>query len=236
MMTNQPHYDITSDNLSAFAGKGPAVVTFGRSLVRDTPSDIQRLERTGAVNISLAGSEYTLAAIWRGLEFHPPISPESRTIRTAGWSAIRRAAWASTPITSCRLRTPNRSGGFYMSSARRRARVPVDTSACTRLRAGSGQETWTGNRRSAIARSCTYPASALGCPTTASTTGITFLEAFEEAVSMKPAGFAVGLDFNYRGTLWSRDQCRSIMTPLMTEHVDILITTIEDMASIYGLG
>ncbi len=46
----------------------------------------------------------------------------------------------------------------------------------------------------------------------------------------------MGLDFNYRATLWSKDQCRSIMTPLMTDHVDVLITTIEDMAAIYGIG
>jgi 2-dehydro-3-deoxygluconokinase len=62
------------------------------------------------------------------------------------------------------------------------------------------------------------------------------LEAFEEAISIKPEKCMVGMDFNYRATLWSKDQCRSIMTPLMTEHVDILITTIEDMATIYKIG
>jgi 2-dehydro-3-deoxygluconokinase len=44
------------------------------------------------------------------------------------------------------------------------------------------------------------------------------------------------MDFNYRSTLWSADQCRKILTPLVTDYVDILITTIEDMASIYGIG
>jgi 2-dehydro-3-deoxygluconokinase len=62
------------------------------------------------------------------------------------------------------------------------------------------------------------------------------LEAFEEALSAKTEDCRVGLDFNYRGTLWSKDQCRSIMTPLITNHVDVLITTIEDMAAIYGIG
>ena len=61
MTTNKSPHDITLDDLTAFAGKGPALVTFGETLVRDTPSDLQRLERTAAVNISLAGSEYTLA-------------------------------------------------------------------------------------------------------------------------------------------------------------------------------
>jgi len=46
----------------------------------------------------------------------------------------------------------------------------------------------------------------------------------------------VGMDFNYRATLWSKDQCRSVLTPLITDHIDILITTIEDMAKIYDLN
>jgi 2-dehydro-3-deoxygluconokinase len=53
--------DITKDDLTAWAGKGAALVTLGETLVRDTPQDFQRLERTAIVHISLAGSEYTLA-------------------------------------------------------------------------------------------------------------------------------------------------------------------------------
>jgi hypothetical protein len=55
-------------------------------------------------------------------------------------------------------------------------------------------------------------------------------------LNAKPADCQVGLDFNYRGTLWNADQCKAVMTPLVTEHVDILITTIEDMAKLYGIG
>ena len=51
----------------------------------------------------------------------------------------------------------------------------------------------------------------------------------------KPAECLVGLDFNYRGTLWTADQARDIMTPIVTDHVDVLITTIEDMAQLYGI-
>lgn len=61
-------------------------------------------------------------------------------------------------------------------------------------------------------------------------------EAFQEAVAARPAGCLVGLDFNYRSTLWSADEARRIMTPIVTEHVDVLITTIEDMAQLYGLS
>jgi 2-dehydro-3-deoxygluconokinase len=62
------------------------------------------------------------------------------------------------------------------------------------------------------------------------------LDAFTEAMSAKPADCLVGMDFNYRGTLWTKDQCTEVMTPLIKEHIDIFITTIEDMAKIYGIG
>jgi 2-dehydro-3-deoxygluconokinase len=61
------------------------------------------------------------------------------------------------------------------------------------------------------------------------------LNAFEEALAAKPAGCLVGMDFNYRPTLWSAEQCKAVMTSLVADHIDILITTIEDMAAIYGI-
>jgi 2-dehydro-3-deoxygluconokinase len=44
------------------------------------------------------------------------------------------------------------------------------------------------------------------------------------------------MDFNYRGTLWDHEQCRSTMTTLIKDHIDIFITTIEDMAALYGIA
>jgi ATP-dependent protease HslVU (ClpYQ) peptidase subunit len=67
--------NITKDDLSGFAGKGPAFVTFGETMIRDTPSDFQRLEMTRQVLLSLAGSELTLAMALARFEFSPPISP-----------------------------------------------------------------------------------------------------------------------------------------------------------------
>jgi 2-dehydro-3-deoxygluconokinase len=61
------------------------------------------------------------------------------------------------------------------------------------------------------------------------------LETFQEAIAAKPTDCQVGMDFNYRSTLWSPEQCKAVMTPLITEHVDVFITTIEDMAKLYGM-
>ena len=60
-MNNTKHYEITCDDLTQFANRGPAFVTFGEVMVRDTPADMERPERTRLVNLSMAGSGYTLA-------------------------------------------------------------------------------------------------------------------------------------------------------------------------------
>src|SRR5450756_2966010 len=58
-----PISDLLQDDLSSFADRGPVFVTMGEAMVRDTPADLERLERTRNVNISIAGSEYTLAML-----------------------------------------------------------------------------------------------------------------------------------------------------------------------------
>jgi 2-dehydro-3-deoxygluconokinase len=61
-------------------------------------------------------------------------------------------------------------------------------------------------------------------------------EAFKEAIGHKPENCLVGMDFNYRGTLWTPEQALVVLTPILTEQVDVLITSLEDMASKYGIG
>jgi 2-dehydro-3-deoxygluconokinase len=188
------------------------------------------------VNISLAGSEYTLAMMVARLGIpcayitRVPDNPYGWLVRDTARSAGINTdfmVWAPKAEPIGRFlyelgRTPRKSAGWYQRMY----------SAASRL--GAGMVDW-----KSVLQDCRI----------LHASGISFglayhskyeknhlLEAFEEATAAKPAGCRVGLDFNFRGTLWSRDQCRAIMTPLMTEHVDILITTIEDMAAIYGLG
>ncbi len=228
--------DITKDDLAGFAGKGAAFVALGETLVRDTPSDQQRLERTSSVSISLAGSEYTLAIMLARLGIPSayitrlPDNPYGWMIRdTARSQGINTdyIAWAPKAEPVGRFlyelgRTPRKSIGWYQRMY----------SAASRL--GPGMVDWRG---------------ALQDCRLFHTSGITFglanhsqyernylLETFEEALSMKPRECMVGLDFNYRATLWSKEQCRAVMTPLVSGRVDVLITTIEDMAAVYGIG
>ncbi len=61
MNTKDNFFDLNQDNLTKFNGKGPSFVTFGETMIRDTPADLERPNRTRLVHLSMAGSEYTLA-------------------------------------------------------------------------------------------------------------------------------------------------------------------------------
>lgn len=236
MATQGLKYDITRDDLSAFKGRGPALVTFGEVMVRDTPNDAQRLERTRQVHISLAGSEYTLAMILS--RFGIPSSYITRLPDNPyGWM-VRDVAreqgintdhivWAHRTEPIGRLlyeigRTPRRDTAWYQRMY----------SAASKL--GQGDVDW----KVALKEARLFHTSGIsfGLSTHSGYERNYLLEAFHEALAAKPKDCLVGLDFNYRGTLWTVDQCRAVMTPILTDHVDVLITTVEDMAKVYGLS
>ena len=236
MVSDLIPFDITKDNLSDFRGKGPAFVSIGETMIRDTPIDEQRLEMTREVYVSLAGSELTLSmtlsrfGIPSAYITRIPANPYGWMLRdTARSQGINTdyLVWAPKTEPIGRFlyelgRTPRKSIGWYQRMY----------SAASKL--GAGMVDW----KDAL-RDCKLLHSS----------GITFglsnhskyeknylLEAFLEALALRPVDCMVGMDFNYRSTLWSADQCIKVMTPLVTEHVDILITTIEDMAALYGRG
>lgn len=236
MGTPALEYDITQDDLSAFAGAGPAFVTFGETMVRDTPADLQRPEGTKLVHLSMAGSEYTLAMLLA--RFGIPSAYVTRVPDNPyGW-LLRDTAraqgvitdyivWASKTEPIGRFiyelgRTPRRTVGWYQRMY----------SAASRL--GPGMVDW----ESALRDCRLFHSSGISFGLAAHSGYDTnyLLEAFNEAMTMKPDGCLVGLDFNYRATLWNEQQCTAVMTPLATEFVDIFITTIEDMARLYGIG
>ncbi len=229
-------FDITADDLSRFEGLGPTFVTFGETMLRDTPADAQRPEFTRQVHLSLAGSELTLAMTLARLGI--PASYVTRVPQNPyGWMLrnIGRAngvdtshfVWAHRAEPIGRFiyefgRTPRRNVGWYQRMF----------SAASRL--GPGQVQWdealkncrlfhTSGISFGLARHSGYERNHL-------------LEAFHEALQSKPSDCLIGCDFNYRGTLWGREDCMAVMTPLLTDKVDILITTIEDMAKIYGIA
>lgn len=229
-------FNILEDDLSPYAGKDPAFVTFGETMVRDTPADMQRAERTRRIDISLSGSEHILSVGLSRLGIpcryitRVPDNPYGWMLRNACREEgidTRFFVWAHKSELMGRYiyelgRTPRQSTAWYQRKY----------SAASKLSAG--MVNWSAALKDAVLFHVS---------------GITFglaahsgyernynLEAFMEALSAKPPGCKVGMDFNYRGTLWSAAECRQVMTPIITKHVDWFITTIEDMAKIYEMG
>jgi sugar/nucleoside kinase (ribokinase family) len=229
-------YDITRDDLSQFANRGPAFVTMGEAMIRDTPADMERPERTRLIRLSIAGSEYSLATALS--RFGIPSSYITRVPDNPyGW-ALRNTAreqgvnvdhivWAPATEPIGRFiyeigRTPRQSKSVYQRMF------------SLNLRLDAGMVDWT---------------SALQDARLFHSAGITFglaahsryernynCDAYREAIASKPRDCLVGMDLNYRTTLWTVEQARETLTPIISEHVDILITTLADMAKLYGIG
>lgn len=229
-------WQITKDDLSNYLNNGPTFVTFGETMIRDTPADYQRPERSRQVHLSLAGSEFTLAVLLSRFGISSayisrvPDNPYGWMIRdSAREQGVNTDffAWAPKAELVGRFiyeigRTPRKNTGWYQRMH----------SAASRLDAGMV------NWKVAL-RDCKL----------LHTSGISFglashsgfernfiLDAFLEAFADKPKDCLVGMDFNYRGALWSKEECTEIMTPIIKNHIDIFITTIEDMAKLYGIG
>ena len=228
-------FNIMQDQLSWDASLGPMFVTFGEVMVRDTPADMERPERTRLVHLSMAGSEYTLAiglsrlGIASAYITRVPENPYGLAARNIlREQGVQTDFMVFAPKTEPigRLiyeigRTPRKNSGVYQrmySAASKLDAGMVDWKQAlrdARLFHTSGISFGLA-RHSRYERNYNY-------------------EAFKEAVSHKPPECRVGLDFNYRGTLWSPDEARAVMTPIVTDHIDVLITTIEDMAKLYGI-
>ncbi|GMQ77781.1 MAG: sugar kinase [Anaerolineae bacterium] len=236
MTMESKRWQITRDDLGKFAGKKPAFVTFGETMLRDMPVDLQRPERTRQVQLSLAGSEFTLAVLLS--RFGIPAAYVTRVPDNPyGWLTRDTAreqgvntdhfVWAPKVEPIGRFiyeigRTPRKNTGWYQRMY----------SAASRLDAGMVD--W----EDALRDCQLFHTSGIsfGLATHSGYERNYMLDAFKEAVSAMPNGCLLGMDFNYRSTLWSKEECVEVMTPLITDHIDVFITTIEDMAKLYGIG
>lgn len=235
-MSESPAYNILEDDLSMFSGKDAAFVTFGETMLRDTPADKQRAERTRTVDISLSGSEHILCVGLSRLGIpcryitRAPDNPYGWMLRNVSREQgidTGYFVWAAKTELMGRYiyeigRTPRRSTAWYQRKY----------SAASRL--GAGMVDWPAALKGA--RLFHVSGITFGLATHSGYERNYNLEAFEEAVAARPTDCLVGMDFNYRGTLWGSEECRKVMTPVITQHVDWFITTIEDMAKLYGMS
>ena len=230
-------YDITTDDLSDLhSGGGSVFVTFGETLVRDTPADLQRPEDTRMVHISLAGSEYTVALMLARFGVgscyitRVPDNPYGWLLRDVARSQgvdTKHIVWADKTEPIGRYiyelgRTPRPSVGWYQRKYSAASRLDSGMVDWGRVLRGS-KIFHTSGINFGLAAHSSYQQNYL-------------LQSFQEAMSAKPADCLVGLDYNYRATLWDAEQCKAVMAPLLAEHVDVLVTSIEDMAFHYDIS
>ncbi|MFN2237617.1 MAG: PfkB family carbohydrate kinase, partial [Anaerolineales bacterium] len=190
-MSETPFFKITTDDLSTF--QSSAFVTFGETMVRDTPADMERPERTRLVHLSMAGSEYTLAMGLSRLGIpseyitRVPDNPYGRALRNIAREngvATDHFVWAPKTEPIGRFiyeigRTPRKNTGVYQRMY----------SAASKLDAGMVD--WTA----ALENAKLFHSSGI-------TFGLAFhsnyernynYEAFKEAMAFKPAGCLVGM-------------------------------------------
>lgn len=234
-MTEWPKYDIMTDDLHEFHRDEPVFVTFGETMIRDTPADMQRAERTRRLDISLSGSEHILCVGLGRLGIpcryvtRVPDNPYGWMLRNVSREMdidTSHFVWADKTEAIGRYiyefaRTPRRSAAWYQRKY----------SAASKL--GAGMVDWAAALQHA--RLFHVSGITLGLAMHSGYERNYCLEAFEEALAAMPAGCAVGMDLNYRGTLWGIEDCKKVLTPAITRHVNWLITTIEDMAKLYSM-
>jgi 2-dehydro-3-deoxygluconokinase len=204
-------------------------------MIRDTPADSQRAERSRRMDISPSGSEHILSVGLSRLGIpcryitRVPDHPYGWLLRNVSRERgidTTYFVWADKTDLMGRYiyelgRTPRRATAWYQRKQ----------SAASKL--GAGMVDWPAALKNA--RLFHVSGINFGLAVHSGYERNYNLEAFEEAVAARPANCRVGLDFNYRGTLWGVEACRNVMTPLVTGHVDWLITTIEDMAKLYDM-
>lgn len=229
-------FDITDDDLRQFEGQGPAFVTFGETMIRDTPADEQRLEATRRVHISMGGSEFTHAVLLA--RFGIPSAYVTRVPDNPyGWQ-LRNTAMANGVSADHFVWAPKTEPmGRYLYEIGRTPRKNVawyqrKYSAASRL--GPGMVDW-----NLVLQSCRLFHSSgisFGLAVHSGYDRNFLLEAFEEALDAKPEECLVACDFNYRSTLWSQKECVDVMTPILEQHVNVMTTGVHEMARFYGVG
>ncbi len=213
------------------------VITFGETMIRFSPVDGQMLEQADSLRADAAGTESNMAAAlarmgaavaWVSVL---PDHPSGR------WIAARLAmhgvdtshvSWSGERSgTSGPSSQPARSGVFFLEQGAppRGSRVVYD-------RSGSAVTGMTPEVVNAALRSGARIVHTSGI--TASL-GAACLETVDRVLRCRgKLGYRTSFDINYRAKLWSPGRARTVLESLL-DQVDILVSTVADVALIFGM-
>ena len=217
------------DRLSAVqraAAGAPTVVTFGELMLRLAPPRGARLIGTDHLDVSFGGAEANVAVALAqlGLDAHFVSAVPEHALGQAAVNALRRYGVNTDHV----LRQGTRLGLYYLEygAAQRPSQVIYDRAGSAVAELQPDQIDWDAALTGARWFHCTGITPALS-PSAAQVT----LEALRAAHA---AGATVSFDLNYRAKLWTPEQARATLTPLM-EYVDIVLTNEEDAARVFGI-
>lgn len=202
------------------------VVTFGELMLRLSAPPGRRLNQAAALDATFGGAEANVAAALANWGFR------ARMVTALPEHAVGQAAIAAlrTPGVDTRyiLRQGDRVGLYYLEhgASQRPSQVIYDRAGSSIASIQPGQIDWSAVFQGADWFHWSGITPALG-PSVA--------EVLREALdAAKRAGVKISADLNYRAKLWSKQQAREVLTPLM-QHVDLVIGNEEDAANVFGI-
>ncbi len=203
------------------------LLTFGEVMLRLSPPHFQRLEQTTGFDAHAGGAELSVAV--SAARFGLRVAFVTRLPRNPLGRMIQNRAREQGVDTSHIVWSDGDRLGIYFlefGALPRSSAVVYDRANSAISKIQPGMIDWGNLFSQTRAFHVTGITPALS-PGAAETTK----EALNEA---RKSGLLVSFDLNYRARLWSTEQARNTLTPLM-ECVDILITTEEDTARVFQI-
>lgn len=206
---------------------GRTVVAFGELMLRLSAPPGRRFIQATGMDATFGGAEANVAvslANW-GIQARMVTALPEHAIGEAAAAALR----AQGVDTQYVLRQGSRIGLYYLEhgAAQRPSQVVYDRSGSSITTIRPGQLDWAAVFQDADWFHWSGITPALGA---------SVAETLQEALcAAREAGVRVSVDLNYRSKLWSREQAREVMTPLVKQS-DLLIGNEEDAASVFGIG
>ena len=203
------------------------LVTFGEAMLRLSPPHFQRLEQATSFDAYIGGAELNVAATATRLGLSTtyitclPRNPLGRMVRN---KTREQGIDTSYIIWS----DEDRLGIYFLEfgALPRPSTVFYDRANSAVSKIQPGMVDWAKLFSEARAFHLTGITPALS-----SSAAETTREALSQA---RKANLLVSFDLNYRARLWSTEQAKNTLTPLM-EYIDILFTTEEDTARVFQI-
>jgi len=203
------------------------LIAFGEAMVRLSPPQFRRLEQATSLDIQIGGSELNTAVTAQRLGLSTSFVTRLPT-NPLGRMAANKAREHGVDTSHVVWTDRDRVGLYFMEfGANPRA------SSVLYDRAHSAISTVTPNEldwpRILDGARCFHTSGI----TTALSEGAR--KAVQEGIlKAKEKGLLVSFDLNYRKKLWSQEEARAFLTPLMDD-IDLLFTTEEDVARVFGI-